>query len=390
MARLHVRQRGRGWVYVIERGKYPAGHAKEGKRWQEWSRQFPSAEEAELAGARRLLELGHLTSDPSQITVAEWMREWLDVWRSQVAASTMDTYANTVERHIIPNLGSLTLAEISPRHIQRWQNNLLKTLAPGTVIECRRVLRTGLGYAVSMEILSRQPVSGVRAPAAPSRAKRVWSAEQVRMVLDGIEDAQISAALRLLATTGMRVGDLLALRWEDIDLNAGVLTIARHARRSKERGLEFVEGRKSGAGRRIELDSTTVSIMRAWSVEQKKIRLRSPMWRDEGLVMTVRFHTNGVMGGALSTATIRLWVEQAAKRAGVPVLSPHGLRHTWATIALTNGVPLTVVSERLGHASPRITLQTYAHLLPSADRLAASLMDQLYGDTDERDASRNG
>lgn len=185
----------------------------------------------------------------------------------------------------------------------------------------------------------------------------------------------------------MRVSELLALRWEDIE--DGALVIRQHVRYANGERV-MVEGRKGKGGeRRVELDNTTSALLRQWAVEQKRLRLRSPMWRDRGLVMTSRQSQGGVMGQMISATAIDRWVRDAARRAGVTELSPHGLRHTWATIALANGVPLTVVSERLGHADPSITLRVYAHLLPSADKIAADLMGRLYGDEDYRASGSN-
>lgn len=387
MARLHVRQRGRGWVYVIERGKYPAGHPKEGKRWQEWSKQFPSADDAQMAGARRLLEVGQATSDPAKITLAEWLHEWLDS-QHHLADNTRSVYAGIIRHHIVPPLGTVLLADLSARMIQRWQAGLLDTLAPSSAGAVRKVLDTALNHAVKMDVLTRNPSAPIRKPTTTKKRKVVWSEAEVVKVLSLTTDTQQRLALRLMATTGMRVSELLALRWEDIE--DGALVIRQHVRYANgERVL--VEGRKGKGGeRRIELDDTTSTLLRQWSVEQKRLRLRSPMWRDQGYVMTSRQARGGIMGRMLSDTAVDQWVRSAARRAGVIELSPHGLRHTWATIALTNGVPLTVVSERLGHADPSITLRVYAHLLPSADRLAADLMDTLYGDTEKHDGQRSG
>lgn len=372
--RFHVRKRGTGWVYVIERGTYPAGHPREGKRWQEWSRQFATEEEAQLAGAKRLIEVGRSSGDPSKVTLSEWCDEVMEHW-THVEPPTMENYKRIIRLHIKPALGHIPLSDLTALHIQRWQTRL--DLAGSTANLTRTVLNIVLEHAVTVKLLPDRPGKGVRAPAIQRQEQIVLDDRQVRAMLIGIEDRRERVAVQLLATTGMRGSDLRARQWTDFDAGRSALRISSHAQGHRT-SSPIVPGRKRGDGTEIMLDRATSLLLTEWQNVLAERARTIPTWRDRGLIVpSFRFNSAGAMIGHNS---LRRWVRVAGERIGVEGLTPHALRHSWATIALSNGVPLTVVSERLGHADTATTNRIYYHLLPKADSLARELMDELYGE----------
>ncbi|MCZ7598382.1 MAG: site-specific integrase [Gammaproteobacteria bacterium] len=307
-----------------------------------------------------------------------WLEEWV-THHTETERSTRSDYRRVIRKHLAPAFGAVKLTDLSPRMIQQWQSRMLGSYAPASVLQYRSILSTALGQAVRMELLDRNPVSLVKAPRVPVKRQRVWDEGEVARVIASADDQQERLYLRLALTTGMRPGEIIALTWDAVDLERGLLSVSSHMQ-TDETGSYLTEGAKSQAGERdIHLDRSTLAELRSWSVEQKRIRLRTPMWRDQGLLFTNVYARGGVFGGPVSRSAPDRWVRRAAERAGATALSPHGLRHTWASIALAKGVPITVVSQRLGHANPSITLRIYAHALPGGDRLAADLMDELYG-----------
>ena len=374
--RFHVRQRGNGWVYVIERGVYPPGHPREGKRWQEWSRQFPSEDDAHLAGAKRLIEVGRSSGDPSKVTLGEWCDEVMEHW-SHVEPPTLAGYKRAIRLHIKPELGRIPLSDLTALRIQRWQSKL--SMAPSTARRVRATLDLVLGHAVTLRLLTEQPGAGVRRPAIPKQTRLVLDDEQVRALLAGTTDLRERVALQLLATTGMRSSDVRARLWSEHDAGQGVLTIASHVQ-GQITSSPIVPGRKRGDGTDVLLDVATNRLLMDWRKQLSERVRRVPTWRDRGLIVpSLTFRT---AGSPISHGALAQWVRAAGERIGVEGVTPHTLRHSWATIALSNGVPLTVVSERLGHADTATTNRIYYHLLPKADSLARELMDELYGKDD--------
>jgi integrase len=193
----------------------------------------------------------------------------------------------------------------------------------------------------------------------------VWTHEQLRAFLAHVAGDRFNALWRLAATTGMRRGELLGPRWTDLDLDAGVLNVAQT--RVKGGGTVGYGRPKTAKGRRaIALDEATVAMLKAHRKTQARERLAwGPGYRDEGLIFCRED------GSPIDPDVLSQRFDRLVRDAGLPRIRLHDLRHTYATAALRAGVPIKVVSERLGHATPAITLAVYAHVLPGMDPEAA-------------------
>lgn len=238
-------------------------------------------------------------------------------------------------------------------------------LAPKTVRHVHTMFHKALNDAVRWGLLARNPADRADPPRPASPEMHVWSPEQLRTFLKFVEPHRLYAAWLLFGTTGMRRGEVLGLRWREVDLKNKRLSIVR-ALVAVNREVVVSEPKTSKGRRTVALDAVTAAELECHRIRQLEERLRiGEAWQDTGLVFT---HEDGSF---LSPRLVSSWFAQLARDAGLPRIRLHDVRHSYATAALIAGIPTKVVSERLGHASIAITLDTYSHVLPNMQEDAA-------------------
>ena len=367
-------KRGTSWSYVIDLGRTP-----DGKRDQKRRRGFPTRKAAEEAMARELHERRTgAYIEPTKLTLGEYLEKWLDETERGRLAHTTYTYRSIVSNRIIPHLGSVPLAKLTPLDVQACYRALGEAgYAPKTIRLTHTVLRQALAQAVRWRLVPTNSADAADLPAARRTEIVAWTAEQARTFLGATTDDERHPLWRLMLDSGMRLGEALALTWDDVDFSTGTVAIRRTLTRTKAGGLIIGEAAKTRAGRRpIAVTAPTIASLRAHRVRQAERRLLlGSMWEDDGFVFD---RGNGRIS---HPATVQPAFERAVRAAGVPRLTPHGLRHTNATLLILAGVPLKVVSERLGHASVAITADVYAHVTIEADRSAADRIAELLADS---------
>ncbi len=348
-----IQRRGPGtWRISLELDRDP----QTGRRRRRWEtfRGTKRDAEARLAQLIHEYETG-VAVDPSRLTVAEWLRQWLAQRAPHLRPTTYERYRASVERYLIPALGRLPLQGVRPAHVQatyaRW---LADGLAPATVASHHRVLGRALADAVRLQLLGRAVTQAVEVPPASPRGLSV-DADVMRRVLGAItaQPQPWRAAGMLVAYTGMRRGELCGLRWSDVDLTAGAVAI-RRTRTTTYRG-EVVEGpTKTRAGERVvPVPGPAMDAVREWRRLQLEERMAAGSgWAGEDWVLTI--------GGAPARPdTVTHWWGRTAERAGVD-LRLHDLRHLAATLMAQSGVPPRVIAEVLGHTRASFTLDVYA------------------------------
>ena len=379
-----IRQRSKGsWEICIDTGTDPAT----GKRM----RHFESIQGPKKDAQRRLHELLHTLEQgayvrPSRLTVAQFLGEWLrDYVELNCSPRTKASYEMIVRRHLIPELGSIPLSQLEPRHLQAFYSRQRERgrvdgkgqLSPQTVRYCHSLLAEALGYAVKMGLLSRNVAQATEAPRADNKVMPTLAPEAVPRFLEAAQESPYYTLFYLLLHTGLRRGEALALRWKNVDLGLASLGVSAYLSVTetayKLGGTCIIkEPKTSKSRRRIALSPSLGLVLRQHRSAQEVQRalLGKPL-TDEDFVFA---HPDGTL---LDPSTVSHTFNKIIRKAGLPHIRLHDLRHTHASLLLQAGVHIKVVQERLGHSSIRVTLDTYSHVLGGLQEAAAQRFDDL-------------
>jgi integrase len=273
--------------------------------------------------------------------------------------------------HIKPTLGRIKLKGLTPAHIRGlYREKLDAGLSPRTVQYIHTTLHKALKDAVGDGLIPRNVTEAVRAPRPAKKEVRPLSPDQSRTFLEAARGDRYEALYVLAVTAGLREGELLGLKWEDIDLDVGSLAVRRTL--SEARSGRFFEAPKNGKGRSIKLTRQAVEALRTHRKRQNEERLRfGTLWQDSGLVFPAQTGTP-MNAKNLTARSFKPLLERAGLSRTVRL---HDLRHTCATLLLGKGVHPKIVQELLGHATIAITLDTYSHVLPNMQGEAVSAME---------------
>jgi integrase len=368
--------RGRGSIVERKNGTYsvvielPPG--PEGKRRQRWHK-ASSKEHAEQLLPELLVQVHRgVYVATNRTTLKDYLlKAWLP--GLDVRPSTAQLYETIVNAYVVPHLGSVRLQELAPAHLKALYTTLAKTgrrggkpLAAKTIRNVHTTLHRALRDAVEEELVVRNVADVVRPPKVEWTAPAHWDAATVAAFVTVTKADRLGPLWITLASTGLRRGEALALRWSDVSLE--------HGRASVHRSLAWVKGAasfgepKTNAGRRtVPLPDETVAVLKAHRKRQAAERLAAgELWHDLGLVFALED------GSPIPPGRVTKEFTRAVEAAGLPRLSPHGLRHTWATVALEAGVLTKVVADVLGHSSAQITADLYSHTTEPTTRDASA------------------
>jgi integrase len=326
-----------------------------------------------------------------RLTVQDYLQRWLaDYVETNLAPKTLEMYRQIITGHVLPALGQVPLTGLRPQQLQGWYTELLEGgrtdgaggLSRRTVLRYHQVLHAALRQAVRWQLLVRNPADAVEPPRPPRRELQVPDAAEVRALLAAADGTPYGPLVRLAILTGMRRGELLGLRWGDVDLDAAVLHVQQSAQRITGQGMIFRQPKTRLSRRAIALSPVAVALLRQHRRRQAETRLLAgSAYEDHGLVFT-----SGLGSPVEPGNLLRGWTKIIAV-AGTPHVRFHDLRHAHATLLLRQGVHPKIVSERLGHASIAITLDTYSHVVPGLQEAAAAQLDALLADPDATKAA---
>jgi integrase len=312
-----------------------------------------------------------LTYDAKKLTVGEYVERWIeDSVRDTARQRTYERYEQIVRVHIKPALGRVKLSALTPAHVRAlYREKLDAGLAPRTVCYIHVTLNKALKQAVADGLIPRNAASSVKAPTPRKNEIRPLDREQVRAFLETVSGERLEPLYVLAVTAGLRAGELLGLKWEDLDLKAGMLQVRRSL--SEARSGRIFEVPKSGKGRSIRLTRRAVNALRAHRKRQLEERMKlAGLWQDHGLVFPSQ------VGTPLSGRNLIRSFKRHLERGGLPQsFRFHDLRHTCATLLLRQGVNPKFVQELLGHGDVSLTLNVYSHVLPDMGNQAAIAMD---------------
>jgi integrase len=375
--RGHIRRRGaRSWAVVVDLGR-----DADGRRRQRWHSVKGTRDDAEnaLIPLLRSLQTGEYV-EPSKLTLELYLERWLaDYAKPNTAGKTYERYAEVVKSHLSPALGHHKLARLQPLHIQALYAHALKEgrldgkggLSPRSVLHMHRVLHQALRQAVRWQLLVRNPADAVEPPRAPRTEMKVLSEEQTARLLTKATDTDLYMPILLAATTGMRRGEILALTWADVDVKAASLTVTKSLEQTKA-GLSVKTPKTAKSRRAIPLPALAAAALRRHRAQQSQARLRlGSAYQDLGLVCAA------ADGSHQQPDSFSKKFQLFLSAMHLPKIRFHDLRHSHATHLLRQGVHPKIVSERLGHSSITITLDTYSHVVPGLQEDAARQLDRV-------------
>lgn len=309
-----------------------------------------------------------------QLNTGRFLTEWLRTHRTAIRPRTAETYEGLLNRHVIPHIGRHRLTRLEPRHIQRLYADLLENLSPATVHQVHAIIRKALSDAVQWGHLVRNPADVVTRPRVRRAAINPLTKAEARRLLQQVDGDPFEALYVLAISTGMRRGELLALKWDRVNLEMGILQVVETLHLTRD-GFRFAEPKSERSRRRIQLPQYAIAALRQHRAAQAERRLAlGGAWTDLDLVFP-----NGIGRPVNARNLLRRSFKPALQAADLPDIRFHDLRHTAATLLLTQSVHPKVVSEMLGHASVSLTLDTYSHVLPDNQAQAAIAMDALFG-----------
>lgn len=366
------------WYVVVDRGR-----GLNGKRQQKWYGGFRTRRQAEVARTKIVGDIHSGTYlEPSRLTLSEWVAEkWLPTMQTQVKPSTFESYQRNISQHVLGRLGSLLMREIGPTQLNSLYADLLRDgrmngpggLSPKTVRYIHTIIHKALADAVDAGFLATNVAERAKPPkprATGPTELRFWTPEQLGVFLRFVAGHRLQAAWHLSAMTGMRRGEVLGLRWQDVDLSVARVHV-RQALVSVAYEL-IISTPKNHRARVIDLDPGTVEQLR---LHRKHQLAEKQEWGDDYQDSDLVFcKENGEM---LHPQTYTQAFERLTTKTELPKIRLHDLRHTHATIALSAGVHPKIIAERLGHQSPAFTMKQYAHVIPGMQAEAAALIAAL-------------
>ncbi|MCI2253435.1 site-specific integrase [Domibacillus sp. PGB-M46] len=366
-----VRKDGNNWLYEVTIKVDPIT----GKRTRKKKRGFKTKREAEKALAVLLNELASETYlEPSNTPFQEYLADWFQTKRKQIGTQTAKSYESYIRYHIVPSLGEYPLSKLTTIIVQKFINSLIdKGLSSATVKKIYNILNNSIQRAMNLELIPKNVVSNVELPHIKKNKIQVWDTEEVKLFLKFAKESRYYIAFHLAVTTGMRQGELLGLRWKDVDLDRGTI----HLRQTLSHdGKDFIEGAKTASSiRSITLLTQTVASLKKHKAKIMREKLKAGTdYTDYDLVICTCY------GTVLSPRNLLRTFKALSKKAKVPEIRFHDLRHTHATSLLLEGINPKIVAERLGHSKVSVTLDTYSHVLPNMQKEAAEKLNKtLFG-----------
>jgi integrase len=359
-----IAKRGSSYSYIVRVKDPETGFSK-----QKWISGFATKEEAKSARdkARTEARTGVFVS-PTKITVQEHFEAWWEIKKEKVKPTTADSYRFILDRYILPKLGSQLLKDLTSVKIEKMLIELNQDLSESTVRLVSITLSQGLERAVKDRLLPLNPSKGIERPKGKKRIVTPYTSNELKSLLGKLESHRLFAFFRLLAYTGARRGEILALRWSDLDFDRATLSISKNRTRIGKTVIEQ-DSTKGGDGKRIvQIDSETLRLVKDHRRRQITERMKAgSLWQEANYIFT---QENGL---PLEPSTPYQLFKKTAKGLGLRSESLHSIRHLHATELLNSGVGVHLVKDRLGHSDISTTLRIYAHIRPEQKQEVADL-----------------
>ncbi|UII57063.1 site-specific integrase [Cytobacillus spongiae] len=364
-----VKKDGSSWYFVAELPKDPIT----GKRKRKKQRGFKTKREAEKALAQVEAEVIRGTYiEPTNTLYKDYLLlEWFRGKKATINSQTAKSYENYMNHRIIPKLGHIPLSQLNVMVLQNYIYSLKEDgLASATIKKIYNIIRNSLEHAKTLELLAKNPATNIQLPKIEKTEMTVWNVEESKAFLHIAREDRLYVAFHLAITTGMRQGEILGLRWKYVDLEKGVIRICQTLSHD---GKEFLVGAKTASSvRSIKLPDETIVLLRKHKavIARERLQVGQEYVDHDPVICTSK-------GTPILPANLRRTYARLIKQADVPAIRFHDLRHTHATLLLSQGVHAKVISERLGHSNIKTTLDIYSHVLPNMQDEAAKQINNL-------------
>ncbi len=310
-------------------------------------------------------------------TVADYLARWLGLIKPEIKPRSHAKFEGIIRLHVIPTIGAVKFGKLTSLHIQELINaKAQQGMAPQSVLHIRNTLRNAFNRALRLNLISRSPAAHIEVPRLPDHRIQPLSPADAERLLEAAKDSRLEAFYSLALGSGARRGELLGLKWTDLDLDTGRLTISRALQRIEGQGLRLTETKSRSANRTIILPQFAITTLRRHRARQLEERLAvGPDWRNHDDLIFV-----GRDGQMLEPIQLHRDFKATLRRAGLPSTTRiHDLRHSAASLLLAKGVALKLIQDLLGHSSIAVTSSFYAHVGTELKQQAANAMDAIFG-----------
>lgn len=315
-----------------------------------------------LTAILKQIDEGSYRKTGKRYTVAEWFEEWIDTYCKNLKARTVDDYRGKSNRYIIPNLGKVQLAALTPMQVQKFCNRLSegskdqKPLSAKTIQNIHGILHSALKQAVLSGVIHQNPADNTKLPKVKKPDLKPLMDDDITRFLEAIRGDPYERLYILDLFSGLRQSEILGLQWEDVDFEAGELTVHRQLQKSRyDSGYIFLDETKNGKERVVTIAPTIVNVLRAQQRQQAEWKLAAgSAWNNEhNLVFT------NEVGRHLCHSTVYQHFKKLVKKIGMDATRFHDLRHSTAIMALQNGCSVIATQQLLGHYSSSFTMDVY-------------------------------
>jgi integrase len=369
--RAKRRGKGDGSILIEPNGRFRAVVTIQHRRV---SKTFATKEECRL-WMRQLLsqvDRGYRITE-GRMSVQEYAGQWLVRQGDRLRPQSLIDYQRCIQKYLLPHLGHMRLCDLEGVQIQQLYDHLKELgVSDRMRFSLHQVLHKMLGDAVMQRVLAANPADAVVRPRYFHQEMQILDEAQVSQLLLAARESRLEVLYRIAAKYGLRQAELLGLRWSDLDWKRGTLRVQRQAKHLKGQGWTFPEPKTRSGRRSLQLGELTLQALRVHRERQEAEKKRAGQyWQEYGLIFP------SDVGTPIDARNLLKNYKTLLERAGLPAIRFHDLRHTAASLMLTNHIPVLVVSKILGHAKPSTTLDLYGHLVADGQQQAARIIDEL-------------
>lgn len=357
--RGYIKQRSKGsWSISIYLGKDPVTNKKKYK----WYTVKGTKKEADKFLTEKLSEIEKgIFVDSKNMTLAEYLYYWYEqCCIKKLSVTTYESYKRNIDKYIIPQLGNIKLENLLPLQLQSFYSELSKNLSNTTILYIHRILHSALRQAMKWDLVVRNVADNVDTPKKEKYQAKILDSEQLTKLINIIKDTYIYIPVMIAIATGMRRGEVLGLTWENIDLDNSTLKVVQAVYPVKN-GLVVLPPKTNTSIREISLPKTLVDILKEHKNKNAHISNFVCILQD---------------GTLISPSSLNHKFKQILKDNDLPSIRFHDLRHSHASLLLSQGVQAKVISERLGHSNINITMDLYSHVYEATNREVANNFDK--------------